>query len=219
MMANKNLSNSIGFTLIELLIVVAIIAVLAAIAVPNFLLAQTRAKITAGFAGMRSIATALEAYRVDHNGALPGLGYMAAGWADRYRFDIPLTTPVPYMSSVPQDPFYRQAGMNGVSSGPNYYYAYMLIDHNIVHAIMQKPVGHVPGMWSPVDPNARWFDRSIRDWVNYYYEPPFHRWNHAQANFMIRGWGVLYNDGNYTYYNPYDPSNGTLSKGEIVYFQ
>jgi prepilin-type N-terminal cleavage/methylation domain-containing protein len=56
-----------GFTLIELLIVVAIIAILAAIAVPNFLEAQTRAKISREKADMRSIATALETYRIDHN--------------------------------------------------------------------------------------------------------------------------------------------------------
>lgn len=56
-----------GFTLIELLIVVAIIAILAAIAVPNFLEAQTRAKVARGKADMRSIATALETYKMDHN--------------------------------------------------------------------------------------------------------------------------------------------------------
>jgi len=56
-----------GFTLIELLIVVAIIAILAAIAVPNFLEAQTRAKISRGKADMRTIATGLELYKLDHN--------------------------------------------------------------------------------------------------------------------------------------------------------
>lgn len=56
-----------GFTLIELLIVVAIIAILAAIAVPNFLEAQTRAKISRVKNDHRSIATALESYAVDNN--------------------------------------------------------------------------------------------------------------------------------------------------------
>ncbi|MBM3333647.1 prepilin-type N-terminal cleavage/methylation domain-containing protein [Candidatus Sumerlaeota bacterium] len=56
-----------GFTLIELLIVVAIIAILAAIAVPNFLEAQVRSKVSRTRGDMRSLANALEAYYVDFN--------------------------------------------------------------------------------------------------------------------------------------------------------
>ena len=56
-----------GFTLIELLIVVAIIAILAAIAVPNFLEAQTRAKVSRVLSDMRTVNTALETYKIDNN--------------------------------------------------------------------------------------------------------------------------------------------------------
>ena len=51
-----------GFTLIELLIVVAIIAILADIAVPNFLEAQIRAQLAHTATGMRTVANAQEAY-------------------------------------------------------------------------------------------------------------------------------------------------------------
>ncbi len=56
-----------GFTLIELLIVVAIIAILAAIAVPNFLEAQTRSRVSRTVSDLRTMATAYESYAVDHN--------------------------------------------------------------------------------------------------------------------------------------------------------
>lgn len=56
-----------GFTLIELLIVVAIIAILAAIAVPNFLEAQVRSKVSRVKNDQRSYATGLESYFVDNN--------------------------------------------------------------------------------------------------------------------------------------------------------
>jgi len=62
-----NTTSRHAFTLIELLIVVAIIAILAAIAVPNFLEAQTRSKVSRAKADMRTLATGLESYAVDNN--------------------------------------------------------------------------------------------------------------------------------------------------------
>lgn len=56
-----------AFTLIELLIVVAIIAILAAIAVPNFLEAQTRAKVARVQSDMRTYSTAIGTYQIDHS--------------------------------------------------------------------------------------------------------------------------------------------------------
>jgi type II secretion system protein G len=88
-----------GFTLVELLVTVAIISLLAAIAFPNFLEAQIRAKTAVAKNDLRTIATALEAYHVD-NGSYPET-YMTPRWQ---RFQC-LTTPIAYMSRVPRDPF------------------------------------------------------------------------------------------------------------------
>ena len=123
-----------AFTLIELLIVVAIIAILAAIAVPNFLEVQTRAKVSRAKTDMRSVATALEAYFVDSNQyalfAYPGMDPVAVPpvgggpaaylypWSERM---IPLTTPIAYISTPPFDPFKHNTSYNTATSDDEVY--------------------------------------------------------------------------------------------------
>jgi type IV pilus assembly protein PilA len=60
-----------GFTLIELMIVIAIIAILAAILVPNFLKARAQGQLTACKSNCKNIATALEMYSSDNGGRYP----------------------------------------------------------------------------------------------------------------------------------------------------
>lgn len=121
-----------AFTLIELLIVVAILAILSAIAIPNFLDAQVRARVAQAQADMRSCVTAVESYRVDH-GALPladdGLGlaitpYPPAASGPPFSettLSQSLTTPIAYLASLPEDPF--AANEREVEESPRYGYA------------------------------------------------------------------------------------------------
>jgi type II secretion system protein G len=95
-----------AFTLIELLIVVAIIGILAAIAVPNFLNAQLKAKISRVQADFNMLRTGLESYFIDKNG-YPRFteGDGPTRRLPNFRRYIDLTTPVAYVSQVPVDPF------------------------------------------------------------------------------------------------------------------
>ncbi len=96
--------KSNGFTLIELLIVVAIIGILAAIAVPNFLSAQTRAKVSRTYSDMRSVGTAIESYHVD-NARYPKQPPPQTCIIDTDGLAI-LTTPIAYIASMPMDLFH-----------------------------------------------------------------------------------------------------------------
>src|SRR3982075_3409494 len=66
------LRNKKGFTLIELLIVVVIIGILAAIAIPKFANTKDKAYVAAMKSDLRNMATYEEQYAADNNGAYFG---------------------------------------------------------------------------------------------------------------------------------------------------
>jgi type II secretory pathway pseudopilin PulG len=112
-----------AFSLIELLTLIAITAILASIAAPNFLESQTRSNISRANADLRAISTALEIYHVETNKyplsttGNPALAYGAG--RNTNGTNTPtlerLTTPISYLASSQSflDPF----DPNGLWSG------------------------------------------------------------------------------------------------------
>ncbi|HPA44384.1 MAG TPA: prepilin-type N-terminal cleavage/methylation domain-containing protein [bacterium] len=193
--------QSKGFTLIELLIVVAIIGILAAIAVPNFMNARIRAKISRAHADMRAISTAIQQFQLERN-TMP-LDF----WTDNSDFAIerwetkfhrvgpmppattleapyyPLTSPVSYLTGLPKDPF----GMPGVDIGLSERgEAYLYCAH---------------------DPDAPGQSMAT--------VPPLARGQHIMMSLgPDRYFGLISEWPRRA--TPYDPTNGLISEGQIM---
>jgi len=103
-----------GFTLIELLIVVAIIGIIAAIAIPNLLNAIDRGKQKRTMADMRSLGTSIESYAVDNNFYPKGMTNVAAAGLATY------VSPI-YIKTVPTTDGWNGA-WNVNSTGPGSQY-------------------------------------------------------------------------------------------------
>ncbi|MDX2177591.1 MAG: prepilin-type N-terminal cleavage/methylation domain-containing protein [Candidatus Sumerlaeia bacterium] len=178
-----------AFTLIELLIVVAIIAILAAIAVPNFLEAQVRAKVSRAKSDLRTLATAIESYGVDSNRYPPhrsGAGEIA--YPERY---VILTTPVAFMTSIAAtvDPFVTEPA--GGQGGSGIYYSYT----NFASFDDTHPL-------APAVPTHRWLLRSRGpDSVN--------ESNDVRNEFHVNGLTAISESW------IYDPTNGSVSRGDV----
>lgn len=214
-----------AFTLIELLIVVAIIAILAAIAVPNFLEAQVRSKTSRVKADQRSLATAIEAYYVDNNSypacdssdwvtafGANGLPTASAGLISIPTFRLKqtstdnlstLTTPISYITSYFTDPFASTPGAIYMYSTPSFSYA-----------IEVQKAGWVVSSYGPdadeTDPN----DNVSGDFGYINYNLPNTRVNETWYNPYGRTpSAVALQKGNY------DPTNGSVSNGDIYRFK
>lgn len=178
-----------GFTLIELLIVVAIIGILAAIAVPNFLNAQTRARVTRTWSDLKTLVNALEQYRLDRNSYVPdfdGIGQSSSGSEiDTFK---QLTTPVAYLSGIPLDVWIsRRQEAAAILRGKNErYFEYWGAGTGVTtrQDMIQYGIGYCLRSVGP-DKEETWFG-------DY----------HALGQ----------KTGQYTY----DPSNGLASSGDIM---
>ena len=202
-----------GFTLIELLIVIAIIAILALIAVPNFLEAQTRAKVSRFMADLRSSATALEQYMMD-NGMYPPADYAPVG-SNLPHNAIPdepaegflprsLTTPIAYMTSLPNDVFpNRQAVAAGHPADHPPHYSNDQFNQRWYGGVDQFFVARLrAGVKLGRVPAPGEFDRSAL-WVSQSHGPDGDHDDFESAQ---------------GYPTEYDPTNGTVSDGDIFFF-
>jgi len=181
-----------AFTLIELLIVVAIIGILAAIAIPNFLQAQVRAKVSRAQNDMRAVALAFEMYHVDY-GLYPWVPSNTPGsWEWPYdnpqsgnpNYVValsrlwPITTPVEYLSEIFRDPF-QSSGSILDSWGDAVYtrdgewgsYIYDRQARNMQVLMPQIAKASVKwGLWSP-GPDNQWQDTPTSPWKYLLYDP------------------------------------------------
>ena len=185
------MSRTNAFTLIELLIVVAIIAILAAIAVPNFLSAQLRAKIAKSTAEMQTIATGLEAYRADNPEYPP---FLTSPPTSSYHFLLnPLTYPVAYLTSIPRDPFAKASSEDYRLANGTYLRGDGVDVRDYLYTFRRPPNG------SYNDPGYQNFLKLWGHWV---------LWGHGPDECRQASPDIVF-----------DPSNGLQSWGDIVFSQ
>jgi prepilin-type N-terminal cleavage/methylation domain-containing protein len=214
-----------AFTLIELLIVVAIIAILAAIAVPNFLEAQVRSKVSRTMADQRTVATAIEAFILDSQLMLvdfwdddiaEGIQRLSQGFGLRQGHDdrggvigifVPLTTPVQYLTAIPDDPFATDKIMSN-------FYA-NLIPQDRVRPYCYYYIDDESAFAGTRDHGSDYVDSEMTQWRTLACRPLMR----DQDQYLLGGLGPV---PTMVYQNigiPYDPTNGTVSAGMIFRYR
>lgn len=125
-----------GFTLIEMMIVVAIIAILVSILVPNFVRARAQAQTSACEGNLKEIATAIELFQTDND------HYPSSGTVDGNNVELQ-----PYLRQTPVDP----------AAGPGAYYTFTVSNGDTGSAayLIVCPGTHDPGTLQNISVNTK----------------------------------------------------------------
>lgn len=199
-----------AFTLIELLIVVAIIAILAAIAVPNFLEAQVRSKVSRVKADLRSIATALESYAVDNN------SYPVIELPPSANPKWVLTTPIAYLTSMPFDVFRLASPSSGTLNGMEKIYLYGENSAKNMARSADPQASATAWVVMSGGPDTD-FDVSISDGSGFVPDISRLVFYPEWSPDLFTPAGLASGTGAIQYMH-YDPTNGTVSSGDIYRF-
>lgn len=201
----QRITRQRGFTLIELLIVVAIIAILAAIAVPNFLAAQTRAKVSRAQSDMRTISVGLEAFRVDNARYPPDAEIIIGGGQLSYLVRLQfITTPIAYLSSVPADPFATVGRIREFAAErPINPYAFPTTAKDNFIFPLTYDYARRMGMDGAMESDDIWRNISAH----------YDRIEWAMRSIGPDGWPAWLGEP----VPAYDPTNGTISEGNIYW--
>jgi type II secretion system protein G len=209
-----------GFTLIELLIVVAIIAILAAIAVPNFLEAQTRSKVSRAKSDLRTVTTGLESYYVDNN-KYPYCHRFGIAMSNQDNSPDKvlesLSTPIAYLTSVSfKDPFLYKGRYSAATAQAT---AALVTPTAVAGTDLAALYNtYIYQSWNEIQrcslPGDSFTNTSLdmkpRAWVLHSVGPDGAYYNLG---------GILSSDGvdalPYTVDLIYDPTNGTISRGSV----
>jgi prepilin-type N-terminal cleavage/methylation domain-containing protein len=197
-----------AFTYVELTIVLSIVAILAAIAIPNFLEARTRSVVARSKAELVMIKMALEAYRQDARSyPLNRKAGEAGAWSL-----AALTTPVPYLTAVPMDAFTTEDANGNAPSQPIPYRYFNALQVNPEEALtFQNPA-------KPGDPKSFNFGGGFIAALAWGYGPAEVPWMNEERGRRLppsQSSPTRISDKGEALLTAYDPSNGTTSYGDI----
>ena len=230
-----------GFTLLEILVVIAIVSILSSIAIVNLSTAQVRAKVSRAKADMQVIVTGLETYYIDNDRYPPNRRiplsdasgpseaiYPATGYNVT---PVEITTPIAYVTATPPDPFRDQRGFvydfyfpELAEQIPQYSY-YQILEpvqwEGLSASGITVSLVAVEGEGANQGAFAKYGGGQKPAWVIWSAGPDGIVW-HGEDDFSSPGdpgsplnepshppWGFSFDV-------PYDPTNGTVSFGNII---